>query len=274
MEKQIFTSVDTFNINENTFTRQGYKFIGWNTKADGTGTSYSDKQEISECTESLYLYAQWKINEYEVTFNANSGTGTMSKQIMKYNVSTKLNKNLFTKEGYTFNGWNTKIDGTGEKYTDEQAISIKENLTLYAIWKQNGPEYEFKKYTIDETNKYIDLIDINTTVEDFKKNIELNTGFTVDVDYKTVNGKNLLYTGGKTKIYRNGVLYIEYTNIIRGDVNGNATIDIIDYIRIMKDIMDDTKLSGVYIKAADVNQNNTVDIIDYIRIMKMIMEEN
>jgi hypothetical protein len=42
----------------------------------------------------------------------------------------------------------------------------------------------------------------------------------------------------------------------------------------MKDIMDDTKLSGVYIKAADVNQNNTVDIIDYIRIMKMIMEEN
>ena len=38
--------------------------------------------------------------------------------------------------------------------------------------------------------------------------------------------------------------------------------------------MDTTKLTGVYIKAADVNQNDKIDIIDYIRIMKMIMEEN
>ena len=42
----------------------------------------------------------------------------------------------------------------------------------------------------------------------------------------------------------------------------------------MKDIMDTTKLTDVYIKAADVNQNGKIDIIDYIRIMKMIMEEN
>ena len=102
----------------------------------------------------------------------------------------------------------------------------------------------------------------------------LKSSTVVDGVIKSVNGKNLLYTGGKTKIYKNNELIAEYTNIIRGDVNGNATIDIIDYIRIMKDIMDTTKLTGVYIKAADVNQNEKIDIIDYIRIMKMIMEEN
>ena len=69
-------------------------------------------------------------------------------------------------------------------------------------------------------------------------------------------------------------MYAEYTNIIRGDVNGNAVIDIIDYIRIMKHIMEEIVLEGEFFKAADVTQENGVDIIDYIRIMKMIMEEN
>ena len=87
---------------------------------------------------------------------------------------------------------------------------------------------------------------------DFKKNIELNDGYTVDVDYKSVNGRNLLYTGGKTKIYKNNELIDEYTNIIRGDVNGNATIDIIDYIRIMKHIMEELNLSFRDIKKLDL----------------------
>lgn len=273
MEKQTFTSADTFNINENTFTRQGYKFVGWNTKSDGTGTPYSDKQEISECTKYLYLYAQWEIIKYTVTFNANDGTANSTTQEIEYNTSTPLIKNTFTRDGFAFVEWNTKADGTGTPYSNGHSVTINENLNLFAIWRE-GPGYIINKYSIDESNKYIDLIDINTSVDEFKKNIEVNDGYTVEVDYKSVNGKNLLYTGGKTKIYKNSELIVEYTNIIRGDVNGNATIDIIDYIRIMKDIMNTTKITGVYIKAADVNQNETIDIIDYIRIMKMIMEEN
>ena len=42
----------------------------------------------------------------------------------------------------------------------------------------------------------------------------------------------------------------------------------------MKHIMEEIVLEDEVYKAADVNQNNAVDIIDYIRIMKMIMEEN
>lgn len=211
--------------------------------------------------------------KYKVTFYANNGTEDNVEQEMEDSVNTSLMKNQFTKEGYTFVNWNTKADGTGISYTDEKEIKLSENLTLYAQWEEKY-SYIINKYSVDESNKYIDLIDVNTTIDSFKKNIDINMGFTVDVDYKSVNGKNLLYTGGKTKIYKNNELYAEYTNIVRGDVNGNATIDIIDYIRIMKDIMDTSKLSGAYMKAADVNQNNVIDIIDYIRIMKMIMEEN
>ena len=66
----------------------------------------------------------------------------------------------------------------------------------------------------------------------------------------------------------------KYDIVVRGDVDGNGAIGIIDYIRIKKDIMDIEKLVGIYYKAADVNNNNKIDIIDYIRIRKIIMEAN
>ncbi|MBQ1342233.1 MAG: InlB B-repeat-containing protein, partial [Erysipelotrichaceae bacterium] len=45
-------------INENTFTNEGLVFAGWNTKADGSGTSYDDKQVVA-FTGNTTLYAQW-----------------------------------------------------------------------------------------------------------------------------------------------------------------------------------------------------------------------
>lgn len=57
----------TINRNEatalstNTFTYERYKFVGWNTKSDGTGTSYTDKQEFTNITleSEITLYAIW-----------------------------------------------------------------------------------------------------------------------------------------------------------------------------------------------------------------------
>ena len=45
-------------LNENKFTRSGYSFAGWNTKKDGTGTSYSNKATIT-ITGNIILYAKW-----------------------------------------------------------------------------------------------------------------------------------------------------------------------------------------------------------------------
>lgn len=252
-----------------TVSRDGYTFDGWYDAVSGGNKITS---ETTMPSNDVTYYAHWTVNEYTVTFNSNDDRGLTLTQKFEHNKQSKLNKNTFERNGYKFVSWNTVPDGTGTSYTNEQNVTLSSNLILYAIW-QESPDYVISKYTVDKNNKYIDLIDVNTTVDSFKENIQLNTGFTVDVDYKTIDGKNILYTGGKTRIYKNGVLNAEYTNIIRGDVNGNAIIDIVDYIRIMKDIMNISKLSGVYMKAADVNQNNKIDIVDYIRIMKMIMEE-
>ena len=61
MEPQtVLEKIDT-ELNENAFTREGYKFKGWNTEADGSGTPYADKATV-KLTEDTTLYAQWEDN--------------------------------------------------------------------------------------------------------------------------------------------------------------------------------------------------------------------
>ena len=61
MEPQRFeVGVDTA-LNTIAFTRENYKFIGWNTAADGSGATYADAGAILELTGDMTLYAQWKI---------------------------------------------------------------------------------------------------------------------------------------------------------------------------------------------------------------------
>ncbi len=54
----------SYTLSKNTFKRSGYKFVGWNTKADGTGKSYKNKASIKNLTskdgKTVKLYAQWK----------------------------------------------------------------------------------------------------------------------------------------------------------------------------------------------------------------------
>ena len=45
-----------------TFTRAGYKFIGWNTRADGYGDGDYNDGKVMNIQTDLTLYAQWKIN--------------------------------------------------------------------------------------------------------------------------------------------------------------------------------------------------------------------
>ena len=90
MEPQRFeVGVDTA-LNTNAFTRENYKFIGWNTAADGSGATYADAGAILELTGDMTLYAQWQ-------FQTGWVTDTNGKQYYK---DGKLQKT----------GW-TEIDG-------------------------------------------------------------------------------------------------------------------------------------------------------------------
>lgn len=143
MPKQQFTYDTAQNITTNGYIKEGYSFTGWNTNSDGTGTSYTDGQSVTNLTTEnngiVNLYAEWEANKYKVKFNSNEGTGTMSDQQFTYDITQNLTANAYTRVGYTFKGWNTASDGSGTSYIDEQEVSnlTAENngiVNLYAQW--------------------------------------------------------------------------------------------------------------------------------------------
>ncbi|MGN0982285.1 MAG: InlB B-repeat-containing protein, partial [Candidatus Limivicinus sp.] len=124
---------ESATLNANSFTRTGYTFTGWNTKADGTGTAYNDGADVT-LHGNTTLYAQWTINTYSFSFDANGGTGSMSSGSAAYGENIQLSSNAFTRPKYTFTGWNTKANGTGTAYADNASLTLTEDTTLYAQW--------------------------------------------------------------------------------------------------------------------------------------------
>lgn len=147
MTPQTVTAKADTALNANSFTREGYSFTGWNTKADGTGTPYADKATVN-FSENTTLYAQWTQNPV-ITFDANGGKGTMGTQTVKPNEAIALTANTFTRADYDFAGWNTKADGTGTRYDDEANITTSENVTLYAQWTLH--QYRVRWFNWDGT---------------------------------------------------------------------------------------------------------------------------
>lgn len=253
------------NLLENTYTKEGYTFKEWNTKANGTGTSYEDCGLIS-VTGDLTLYAIWEINKYSITFNSNDGTDNTIKQEFLYGKKANLTKNTFTKGGYTFKEWNTEANGLGKSYIDEQFISVTEDMVLYAIWQENY-DYVINKYTYDNNLNIIKGIPITTSINTYKKNFKLNTDYKMEVD----TAYSVLNTGSKTKIYYKDNLYKEYTNVVLGDINGDGLINSADLLKIRQHLLGTKTLSGVYYMAADINSDDKINSTDLLRVRQHLL---
>jgi uncharacterized repeat protein (TIGR02543 family) len=85
------------------------------------------------------LYARW-VQAYAVLYNANGGTGTTTDASSPYapGADVTVLGNSFSRTGYTFTGWNTAYDGSGDPYAAGATIeAIDANVTLYAQWTEN-----------------------------------------------------------------------------------------------------------------------------------------
>ncbi|MGL4382444.1 MAG: InlB B-repeat-containing protein, partial [Bacilli bacterium] len=120
----------------------GYTFKGWDTKADGSGIAW-DFNSNFVLDEEIVLYAQWNINRHSVIFNANGGESIMPTDLfVDYN--GKIEKPFDPLlDGYTFNGWNTKIDGSGTNWDFDKHTMPDEKTEFFAQWKLNYYELIF-----------------------------------------------------------------------------------------------------------------------------------
>ena len=110
-------------------TRTGYTFTGW----DGGYCNF---------TSNITVTAKYAANQYKVKYNGNGATvGSMSDSSHTYDQSKELNKNTFFRVGWKFLGWNTKADGTGIGYSDQQTVknltsTNNATINLYANWDE------------------------------------------------------------------------------------------------------------------------------------------
>ena len=120
-------------------TKTGYILKGWYTAASGgTKVGAADETYIPDANKTLY--AQWTPISYTIKFDSNGGSGTMSNMTVSYGSSVALTSNVFTRTGYTFNGWS---GSNGSSYSNGQSISNLTTvngsiITMKAKWTANG----------------------------------------------------------------------------------------------------------------------------------------
>ena len=104
--------------------------------ADG---SYVETKTAKAGDTYVYANGKWALkgNEITITFDPNGGAGSMEPMSVNPGVGNKLTGNTFTRENYTFTGWNTAADGTGNAYADGDTVNFSVDTTLYAQWTQN-----------------------------------------------------------------------------------------------------------------------------------------
>ena len=121
-------------------TRAGYSFTGWNTAADGSGTSYAGNASYTLPNSGTdTLYAQWQINTVTLTYDPRGGSGEPGDQTGNAASNVTVSTTVPTRDGYTFTGWNTAADGTGTSYAGNDTYTLPNSGTdtLYAQWQIN-----------------------------------------------------------------------------------------------------------------------------------------
>jgi uncharacterized repeat protein (TIGR02543 family) len=217
----------TVTVLDNTgiLVRAGYTFSGWNTLANGAGTTYTQGQTFTMGTANVTLYALWTANPtYTVTYNGNGNTGGIvpadSTSYQQGQTVTVLgNTGGLVRTGYTFSGWNTLANGAGTTYTQAQTFTMDTaNVTLYALWTAN-PTYTVTYNGNGNTGGIVPADSTNyqqgQTVTVLGNTGGLvRTGYTFS-DWNTLaNGAGTTYTQAQTFTMgtANVTLYAKWTN--------------------------------------------------------------
>ena len=223
MSDQAFTYNTAQNLTANAFTRIGYTFSGWNTKADGSGTSYTDGQSVSNLTTNtngaiVNLYAQWTPHHYTLRLHRNDGSNGYTDMSMTYDVAANIKS--ITRTGYTLDGWSTTPNGN-VTYTNGQSVlnltSVDgEVIDLYAQW--TGHPYTVHFDANGGTGEMSDMAFTYGTAQNLTANAFTRTGYTF-AGWSTAPSGNVRYTDGQSVsnlTTENGatvILYAKWTPI-------------------------------------------------------------
>ena len=143
--QELFKAGDTVELTAN--SQIGKAFDNWT--VDSGNTTLEDLNSSTTTFEmpegDVEVTANLRSAKYTIKFDKNGASAGEDIQELQatYDESLNLPKNTYSRDGFTFAGWNTKADGTGDTY--EAGSEVKnltstdgEIVTLYAIWNKNA----------------------------------------------------------------------------------------------------------------------------------------
>ena len=188
------------NLKENTFSKSGYEFIGWNTKPDGKGISYSDKQSVIDIGD-ITLYAQWMIE------------GAVAEVNGVYYLSLK-----------------TAVESVPSDNTETRVRLLKDVSENLIIKENQNIIFDLQNYSIkDNINDAV--ITNNGTVKIINGKISTNSTNAGAINNNPTGklimsgGEIIVEAGGKQAIYNEtGIVEISGTAKLKSESSTRATV--------------------------------------------------
>lgn len=132
-----------------------YTFAGWNTQADGKGTTYSAGGTIPSVSGDITLYAQWTPREFSITYYDDDQTTVLNLTPNTYTYPVSTTFPTPTRQGYSFLGWKTSPTATDYITKTDTYYG---DFTLYAEWKKETILYT-DTYIWKSDSKYEGCVD-------------------------------------------------------------------------------------------------------------------
>lgn len=195
-------------INEYAPQKYGYSFDGWVPEVPS---------EMPE--EDMNFTAQWKINSYEVTFNAQGGSFADGSEFSEKNVdfgSEIIAPETPEKQGYVFAGWSDSADG--EILDNLGSISEEAGKDFYAVWiASDDVAYTVETYTMltDGTYSLTSTGHTGTTGEEVTASVSVAEGFALNEESSVLSGVIAADGSLVLKVYYDRKTY-KFTTVVNG----------------------------------------------------------
>jgi uncharacterized repeat protein (TIGR02543 family) len=264
------TSSHGEKVTKPTPTRTGYTFDGWYKDAALNNEWNFDTDTVIGDTP---LYAKWTLNQYTVTFNADSGTPAPNRQTVNYGGKV-TEPEAMTKTGYTFGGWYKYANF--EQLWNFATDIVESEITMYAKWiaidskiyliKVDGTKTEFSTLAeaLYEGRDILNLEEFKVSIYDDMHYINSNLGGTIEgrvtienrgSDTAEINLFEPEYPNNIFSVRYGGVLNLQGKITLKGinnnltaliEVGADSTLNMYDDVLITGNINIDEPSGGGY----------------------------
>ncbi|WP_400240789.1 InlB B-repeat-containing protein [Methanomethylophilus alvi] len=220
VESDTFLEIEDAMVSGTVPTKEGYNFLGWNTKSDGSGTDYYSESVI-ELTDDITLYAQWEKKIMKIALRCNNAINDKIYEVLyvEYDGTVDIPANAITVYGCVLKGWTYSLNG--------EPVEIGVCGTVpYGIDEEDGSYYvdaivgDYCEYTVhfdsgyeNPENRMDDVVFITTDLWNgaIRFNNTLTRSFYEFVSWScdsdkvhTTDGSATVLSLIKTEEYRNG----------------------------------------------------------------------